>query len=149
MGIYALIPIQESLHVDNIADLEGFNGLIDIGGVAAEVGLNGEGINLIIDGCLEVEVAVSFLRTGTIIVVKECYFFAVKLGSNDGHTLEAYELILMLFKLIGAEQSGYVKSLSNIAALFNFKGCVDDLDLARPSDLVPVTLILVPTLSFA
>ena len=41
----------------------------------------------------------------------------------------------MLFKLIGAEQSGYVKSLSNIAALFNFKGCVYDLDLAGPFGL--------------
>ena len=44
VGVDALIPIQEAQNVNGIADLEVLDGVIDLGGLVAEIALYGEGV---------------------------------------------------------------------------------------------------------
>lgn len=86
MRVSTLVPIQETFHVDGIADLQVFNCLVYVAVLVAQVRLDGEGIGLAVVGNIEVQI-VSF-GTGTIIVVKVSNIFAVRiLGSLNGESI--------------------------------------------------------------
>ena len=54
--VRALVPVEEALHIDHVADLQRFNRLIDVGIAAAEVILHAEIVGLAIIGDLEIQV---------------------------------------------------------------------------------------------
>ena len=94
MRVYALIPVEETFHVDGVADLQVLNSLIDLSVFAAEIGLNGESIGLIVNGNVEVQVIAFF--TGTVPLVKESYIVAGGiLGSFYLHAGERSQLVLL------------------------------------------------------
>ena len=47
MGIDAVVPIQETGHVDLVADGQTFNGLINIGVFSAKIRFNGESVSVL------------------------------------------------------------------------------------------------------
>ena len=38
--LHTVVPVQEAFHIDDIACLEGFNSLVDLGILVAEIGIN-------------------------------------------------------------------------------------------------------------
>ena len=42
MGVRAFVPVQEAFHIDDVADLQAFNGLVGIGVLAGKIELNAE-----------------------------------------------------------------------------------------------------------
>ena len=56
MGIHALVPVEEALHINGITDVQCLYSLIDIGPGSGEIRLNGEGIYIAVQGNLEVQV---------------------------------------------------------------------------------------------
>ena len=69
MGICALIPVKVAEDADNVAGLEGLDGLVNVGAGAGEIALNGEAVNGV--AVLNVEVEVVSVRAGVVPVVVE------------------------------------------------------------------------------
>ena len=138
MGIYALIPVQEALHVDHIADLEILYSGIYIRGIVAQIGLDGEGVGLSVIGNVEVQIVA--VRAGAVPVVQERHVVSVRIlaGGFYGHSGEGYEFILMVDQLVGAEHCGHIQRLRNegVSAFHKFKGTVHDLHFSGPLSLV-------------
>ena len=67
MRVYALIPVQETFHVDLVTDLECFYCLVYIRIFIAEIRLNGKGVGLAVRGNVEIQVV--SLASGTVIIV--------------------------------------------------------------------------------
>ena len=44
VGIDALVPVEEALHIDHVAHVQRLDGIVDVGARAAEVGFHGEGV---------------------------------------------------------------------------------------------------------
>ena len=92
VGIGALVPVQEALDVHGVADVQGFDGVVDVGGVVAQVGLHAEVIGLAVDGGVEVQVVA--VLAGAVPVVEEGDLVAVGIGGGlDGQALEGDELV--------------------------------------------------------
>ncbi len=59
MGIHAVVPVEEALHIHGLADLQSLYSLVHIGVGAAQIGFHGEGICIAVQGDIEVKVAPS------------------------------------------------------------------------------------------
>ena len=46
VGVGAFVPVEEAFHVDLVADGEVLHGVVNVGGVVAQVGFNGEGVGV-------------------------------------------------------------------------------------------------------
>ena len=138
MGIHALIPVQEALHVDHIADLEILHCGINIRGVIAQIGLNGEGVGFAVIGSVEVQIIA--VRTGTVPVVQKSDIVSALIltGSFHSQSLEFNELILMIDQLVSAKHGGYIQRLCDegISAFHEFKGAVHDFHFSGPFGFV-------------
>ena len=99
MGVHALIPVQEALHVHDIAHVQSLDGLIHVGAGAAEVALYHEGVDLVVQGHIEVQVVT--LGAGAVPVVQEGSAGIV--GGGHGHTLEGDLLVLVGNQLVGTQ----------------------------------------------
>ena len=42
VGVNSVVPVEEALGINDIANLEAFNSLVNIGGIVAEIRLYGE-----------------------------------------------------------------------------------------------------------
>ena len=62
MGLNSLVPVEEALHVDDVADLKVLYSAVNLGGVVAEVRLNNEGVGSSVVGSLEVQVVAVYAR---------------------------------------------------------------------------------------
>ena len=49
VGVDALVPVQEALDVDGIADLQSLDSLVDLSAGAAQVGFHAEGVGVAIE----------------------------------------------------------------------------------------------------
>ena len=98
--VYALIPVQEAFHIDLIANVQSFYGFVNIAVFVTEIRLYCESIGFAVKG--NVEVKVISLRTGSIVIVKVSYIVSVSIlsGSFYGHSLERYQLVLMIDQLV-------------------------------------------------
>ena len=56
MGVYTVIPVQEALHIDLVANLQVLDCLVDVRVLVAEIGLHSESIGLAVEGYVEVKV---------------------------------------------------------------------------------------------
>ena len=94
MGVDALIPVEEALSVNNLANLQGLHGLVDLGGAVTEVGLHGEGVGLVAHSDIEVQVIP--LGAGAVPVVEEGHVVAgvVLASGHHGEALEVHQLVL-------------------------------------------------------
>ena len=54
MGIYALIPVQETFHINGLADFQRLYSLVYIGCFVTQVGFHGEGLGFSIIGNVEI-----------------------------------------------------------------------------------------------
>ena len=131
MRVGSLVPVQETLEVDDIADVQGLDGLIDLGVLAAEIELHAELIGRAVLGDLEIQVV------GLIVRVLVGKSGAGLIVGFDGHALEGDELVLAGGELVGAEQRGHVLGLGQEGlGLQDLKARVRDLDLAGPLGLI-------------
>ena len=89
--------------------------------------------------------------SGTVPVVHESHGIAIGilhfiavgiLFRLNSHSLEGNELVLMVDQLVRAKQSRHILRLGNIISIHDFKGCVNDLNLAGPLSLVACNLDL-------
>ena len=69
MRLCSLVPVQEALDIDGVADVEVLYCLINIGILAAQVGLYGKGIGCSV--CRYIEVNIVTFGSGAIVVVQE------------------------------------------------------------------------------
>ena len=61
VGVNSVVPVEEALCIDSVANLKAFNCLVNIGGIVAEIGLYSEGVCVSADRNLEVKVAVGIV----------------------------------------------------------------------------------------
>ena len=135
MGIYALIPVQEAFHIDDVPDLQLLDCLIYVCRIVAQIGLYGKGIGLSIQRYIKIQI-ISIL-TGTIPVLQERNFVAIGvLAGLNCHSLEGYKLILVIDQLILTQKRCYIRYRSNIIAILQLKGCIGDLDFTGPLRLI-------------
>ena len=110
VGVDALVPVEEALGIDHVADLQRFHSLIDLGVLAAQGGLYAEGVGLAVYG--DVEVQVVALLAGAVPVVQESSLVAVGVGAgSNGQAGEGNKFVLMVDQLVGAQQVGDVQRL--------------------------------------
>ena len=130
--VRTLIPVQEAFHIDDIADLELFDCLVDIALCVAQIGLYGEGIGLSALGNVEVQVVALF--TGAVPIVQECLSVADLL---NGHTGEGNVAVLQEYESLSVKDIGNIVRLGDkLLTLDDLEGRVCDLDLAAPLGLV-------------
>lgn len=137
MGVDALIPVEEALHVDGLAHLQVLHRRIHVGGVVAQVGLHGEGVGLAVVGGVEVQVIA--VGAGAVPAVQEGGLVAAGiLGGLHSQALEGDQLVLVVDEGVGAQQLGHVQRLGHegVAALHDLEGAVHDLDLTGPLGLI-------------
>ena len=118
MGVHALVPVQETFNIDDIANIQGTDSGVDLVLGTGQVDLNAEvvGIAVLAQGDIDV-------ITGLAVLV---------LDSFNSHALEADLLILMSDQVVGAQQVGDVLSFSNVGvlALSKLEGGFRDLNFA-------------------
>ena len=138
MGVNTVVPVEEALSVDNVADLECLNCLVNCSILAAEVGLYCKGI--CVCSVAYVEVKVVSVLTRSVPLVEERNVVAVCiLACYYCQALEGYELVHMLDKLcLVRKYCCYVGCGCNvcICSLNECKRSVEDLNLAGVLTLV-------------
>ncbi len=131
MGIGALVPVQEGLKVDAVANVQGLHRPVDLGLLIAEIVLHAELVGLAVLGELEVQVVGLVLR----VLVGEGG--AALVARLNGHALEGHQPVLMLDQPIVTQQGGHVLGLGQEGLrLQDLKDGVGDLHLAGPLGLV-------------
>ena len=126
MGIDALIPVKEALHVDHVANFQLANGGINIAVSTGEIDLNAE----LIGSAIVTQSNIDIVAGLTVLI----------LDGLDGHTGKGNEFVLMSDQLVSAKQLGDIQSLSDVsvAALDKLEGTIHDLHFAGPLALVTV-----------
>ena len=137
MRVRAFVPVQEALHVDDIADLQRFNGLVHVGVFIAEIGFYGKGVFRTVLGDLEVQVIPLF--AAAVILVKEGR--AAFIGGFYGKALEFHKAVHVLLertnRICFRKSGGHIHRLKEMRfALHRFKRGIDQLDFAGPFRLV-------------
>ena len=135
MRVYALVPVQEALHVDDVSHLQLLHCLVNVGSVITQIRFHNKAVGLTIQGNVEVQIVA--VLSGAIPVIKESHLVSVCIcGRLHGHALEGNVLVLMVDQLILAKQICHIRHRSNILALKDFEGRVDDLHLAGPLSFI-------------
>ena len=133
MRVYALIPVQETFHVDLIADLKSLYCFVYVSIFIAEIGLNGKGVGLAIVGNVEVQIV--SLASGTVVVVQERNVVSVCILASclNGHSFEGNQLVLMVDELVFSQKVCYIQRFCDVLAILNLEGLyISNLDLTGP-----------------
>ena len=137
MGLCTVVPVQEALHIDDIAHVQVGDGGVNIGALAAQVALYGEGVGVGAVGHVEVQVIVVACSAGAIPVVQESS--ALVIGGNHGQAGDGDLGILPVDQILGTQAAGDVLGLGNVGAFQDLKGsALGNLHLAGPLGLVAV-----------
>ena len=134
MGVGALVPVEEALQVDGVADLQILHGLIDLGARAAEIAFHGEGVGRAVYA--DVEIQVVAVLAGAVPLVEPGHGIPLGVGAGlHGHAGEGDLFIHVVDQLVGAQEGGGVEVRGDVAAGDDLKSAVDDLHLAAPLGL--------------
>jgi len=98
VGIRPLVPVQETFHIDDVANLKIFNGSVHIGGIVTEIGFYRKRVCSAVQGYVKVQVVP--LLSGTVPFIQECR--AAVVGRFNGHAFEGHIFILVCGEFIGA-----------------------------------------------
>lgn len=126
MRICTVVPVQISLHINGIANLQIFHSLVDVCAAVTQIGFHAESIGLAVLGYVEVQVAVGVGGAGVVVVINESAVIglAVFFIGLHGHALEGYELVLVFDQFILlSKQICHIGCGCGIAAVLNFDGC--------------------------
>ena len=133
MGLGSVVPVQEALDIDLVANLQSLDSLVNIGVSAGadHVDVDSEGVGVGAVGDVEVQVAIASFA-GAVVAVQEGSFLALSvLGGSHSQTLDGNQIVHAVSQLIGAQLGSDIGSGSSVGQ--NGKQvCVIDV----PRDLV-------------
>ena len=121
MGVGAIVPVQEALHIHHVAHIQSANGSIDLAVGASQVSFHAEISGQLANG------------EGNIDIVTRLAVLVLDLF--NGQALDGNQLVLVVNQVFLTQQLGHVHRLSNEAALNDFKGGIRNFNFASPLGL--------------